>query len=90
MDKLKEVIQESLFDGLNKISVELGADDFFDLSAFVYECIKEKLSLNDVSEQRKLLKAFDDWCLNNERELSSLQEVYIGKFLKSITKNINK
>ena len=43
----------------------------------------KQLTLTDVSQQRELLMAFDDWCYNNERELSSEQDIYIDKFLNS-------
>ena len=46
--------------------------------------LEEKLMLYNVSQQRELLKAFDDWCLNNEGELSSSQDVYIDKFFNSL------
>jgi len=46
--------------------------------------LEEKLLIQRVSQQRELLKAFDDWCDNNEGELSSLQDVYIDKFFNSL------
>ena len=48
------------------------------------ESLVKKLTLTDVGQQRELLKAFDDWCLNNEGELSSSQDVYIDKFFNSL------
>lgn len=46
--------------------------------------ITEQLTLTDVSQQRELLKAFDDWCDDNERELGNKQNIYIDKFLNSL------
>ena len=44
----------------------------------------EQLRIGGVSQQRELLKAFDNWCDKNEGELSSSQDVYIDKFLNSL------
>ena len=51
---------------------------------FAEDYHKKQLTIPNVSQQRELLKAFDDWCINNEGELSSSQDVYIDKFLNSL------
>ena len=85
MEKAKDYFDRE-YDG-NHIAMVV---DMFDLKS-LYGLTEEyaaaqvkKLSIHNVSQQRELLKAFDDWCLNNEDELSSSQDVYIDKFFNSL------
>ena len=53
MSKLKNIITDSLFEGLNKINIELSADNFFKLSNRLLKDIEKQFSLNVVVASKR-------------------------------------